>query len=44
MKNAFDTNSRLYLQNFAHNTKERNFVPQGLQIAALQKKPTLTIN
>ena len=37
IKNAFDTNSRFVSQKWACNKKERNFEPQGLQIAAFQQ-------
>ena len=37
IKNEFDTNSRFVLQKCARNKKERNFGPQGLQIAAFQQ-------
>ena len=37
MNSAFATNSRFFSQKYAHNKKERNFLPQGLQIAAFQQ-------
>ena len=36
-KIALDTNSRFSSEKYAHNKKERNFSPEGIQIVAFQQ-------
>ena len=36
-ENAFSTNLIFLHEKYAHNKKERHFLPQGLQIAAFQQ-------